>query len=243
MRLRSKKLNKEKEKRHEIVEYMESGNLIKRSNSHLIGQYSERTNRHQGSMDFLIILIIFLPGVLYRITGIPFYELNNVSADAEAIFPMEIKQVNERLNSSNDYVEMIGIVENFLLELVKSIKRDAHPLDKVTLNLITHPENTSVIQLAQSSFLGPRQFERRFKERMGISPKLFTRIARVTKAFRIKYHNPDLDWLTNALWCGYEDYQHLAKDFQDFAGVNPTTYFSEDVKSPERLFGLKDSSM
>jgi transcriptional regulator GlxA family with amidase domain len=78
---------------------------------------------------------------------------------------------------------------------------------------------------------------------MGISPKLYTRIARVTKAFRIKYHNPNLDWLSISLWCGYEDYQHLAKDFRDFAGVNPTTYFFEDKKAPERLFGLRDSSL
>ena len=228
---------------HELVEYIETGTIIKRSRSHLIGQFTERTNRHLGSTDFLIILVTFLPGVLHRITGIPFYELNNTSADAEAIFPNEIRNVNDRLSSSNNYGEMIGIIEEFLLGLVKSIKRDKHPLDKVTLNLIKHPENTSVLQLAKSSFLSPRQFERKFKERLGISPKLFTRIARVTKAFRLKYHNPNMDWLSIALWCGYEDYQHLVKDFQDFAGVKPTTYFLEDDKSPERLFGLRDSSL
>ena len=228
---------------HEMVEYMQGGSILKRSGSHLIGQAIERTNRHLGSLDFLIILVNFLPGVLYRIIGIPSHELTNISTDAEAIFPKEIKYVNERLSSTNDHMEMIGIVEKFLLEMVRSIKKDTHPLDTVILNLIRHPENTSVLDLAQSSFLGVRQFERIFKQRMGISPKLFIRIARMNKAFRMKYHNPDLDWLSIALCCGYHDYQHLVKDFQDFAGVNPTTYFFEDNKSPERIFGLKDSSL
>jgi hypothetical protein len=76
-----------------------------------------------GSTDFLIILVNFHPGVLYRLTGIPFYELNSLSLDAEAIFPKEIRNVNERLSSTNDYGEMIVILEKYLLELVKSIKK------------------------------------------------------------------------------------------------------------------------
>ncbi len=227
----------------ELVEYVQTHTLLKRPRSYLMGQYVERTNRHIGSTDFLVILVNFHPGVLYRLTGIPFYEFTNTSIDAEAIFPKEIRLVNERLSSTADYREMITIVENFLQGLVKFIKKDSHPLDTVTRHLIEQPENTSVLQLAQSSFLGSRQFERRFKERMGISPKLFTRIARVTKAFRLKYRQPNTDWLSIALWCGYEDYQHLAKDFQALAGVNPTTYFLEDNYAPERFFGLRDSSL
>jgi AraC-like DNA-binding protein len=228
---------------YETVEYVNKGIYVKRSKSHLIGQALERTNRHLGSTDFMVILVNFHPGVLYRITGIPFNELANISIDAETVFGNEIRCVNERLSSTDDYHEMIAIIDEFVFGLVKTIKKDAHPLDAVTLRLIDHPENISVVQLAQSSFLGPRQFERRFKERVGVSPKLFARICRVTKAFKIKYKNPDMDWLSVALWCGYQDYQHLAKDFQALAGANPTAYFSEDNNAPERLFGLRDSSL
>jgi AraC-like DNA-binding protein len=228
---------------YEVVEHVQTKTFIKRPQSYMMGQYVERTNRHLGATDCLIILVNFQPGVLYRITGIPFYQLTNQSIDAEAVFSTEIHMVNQRLSSTDDYAEMIRIIETFLLKLVQSIKREAHPLDVVANLMTSSPENTSVLQLAQSSFLGTRQFERKFKERMGISPKLFTRIARLTKAFRLKYKDPDLDWLTIALWCGYEDYQHMAKDFQAFAGENPTTYFLEDYKAPERYFGLRDSSM
>jgi transcriptional regulator GlxA family with amidase domain len=79
---------------------------------------------------------------------------------------------------------------------------------------------------------------------MGISPKLFARIARVHKAFRIKYDCPNEDWLRIALSCGYHDYQHLAKDFYEFTGSSPSIFLLEILnKSPESFFGLRDSSL
>lgn len=227
----------------ELIEYVSSGKLIKLPASVLLGQYDERRNRHIGAPDTLIFLVNFQPGVLHRLTGIPFYELTNNIADAEAVFPKEIRKVNERLSSVNQYEEMVQIVETFLLGLVRSIKRQSFPIDTVAELLVKHPENSSVIRLARESFLSTRQFERRFKERIGVSPKLFARIARMNKAFRIKYNHPEEDWLRIALCCGYHDYQHLVRDFKYLADASPNAYLSEDDHAPERYFGLKDSSL
>jgi AraC-like DNA-binding protein len=228
---------------HELVEYVASHKFIKRPKSMIMGQYLERTNRHLNGSEFCTFLVEFHPGVLYRITGIPFYELTNTFIDAESVFSKEVRLTSERLNSTENYQEMIKIVERFLYSLVNRIRKDAHPIDTIANILIEHPENSSILQLAKDSFLCTRQFERTFKQRMGISPKLFSRIAKVNKAFRIKYNYPCDDWLSIALACGYQDYQHLVKDFKGFSGVLPTTYFLEDTKSPERFFGYRDSSL
>ncbi|HEX5151458.1 MAG TPA: helix-turn-helix domain-containing protein [Parafilimonas sp.] len=227
----------------ERVEYVSDKKFIQRPRSMIMGQYTERTNRHVSNGEFFVILVVFKPGILYRITGIPFYELNNTFIDAEAVFSKEIRLVNERLSSIDDYKEMIIIIEQFLYRLKSNIQKDKHAVDGVASLIIHHPENNSVLKSARESFLCTRQFERIFKERMGISPKIFIRIARMNKAFRLKCNNPDCDWLSIALDCGYHDYQHLAKDFKDFAGTNPNNYFLEDENAPERFFGLKDSSM
>ncbi|MCC5930741.1 MAG: AraC family transcriptional regulator [Cyclobacteriaceae bacterium] len=228
----------------EIIEYTTSQTFIERPRSYIMGQFIERVNRHIGSPDFIIIVVNFHPGVLFRFTGIPNHELTNTFIDAEAAFSKEIRRVNERLNRTGDYPEMIGIIENFLLEIVGSLKNDSHPIDTVSSLIIEHPENFSLIELANECFLSSRQFERRFKERMGISPKLYARIARANKAFRMKYHYPNEDWLDIALACGYHDYQHMVKDFLDFAGATPASYVLEDIKkAPERIFGIKDTSL
>lgn len=229
---------------YELVEYPASNKIIQRPRSYIMGQYVERTNRHLGSADFITVLVNFQPGVLYRITGIPYYELTNTFIDAETVFTREIRLVNERLNSTDDYLEMISIIEQFLLREVHSAKQDLHPIDAVANLIIEYPENSSVVQLAKSSFLSTRQFERKFRERMGVSPRLLTRITRLNKAFRTKYLHADKDWLSVALHCGYYDYQHLVKDFLDFSGVTPTIYLNEDLSNaPEQHFGHMDSSL
>lgn len=227
----------------ELVEHINSGKLIKRPASMLMGQYIERTNRHLGAAESLIILVNFQPGVLHRITGIPFYEITNTFVDAESVFSKQIQIVNRLLNSAESYDEMIRIVETFLTDLIHGIRKEAHPIDSITNLMIENPGNSSIINLAKASFLGTRQFERKFKERMGVSPKVLVRIARMNKALKIKYNNPNEDWLRIALCCGYHDYQHLAKDFLEFARSTPNGYLAEDNQAPERYFGVRDSSL
>ncbi|GGH35350.1 AraC family transcriptional regulator [Dyadobacter endophyticus] len=228
----------------ESEENLVTNTMIERPRSAIIGQYSQRTNRHLNGPEFCVLLVNLKPGMLYRLIGMPFTELTNTFIDAEDILPKEIRRVNERLSSAESPQEMIGIVEKLLLDLTTNMSRgDHHPIDAVTNLLIRHPEDSSVLALAESSCFSPRQFERLFKERMGISPKLFTRIARMAKAFSMKYNHPDLDWFSIALYCKYHDYQHLAKDFKDLAGVAPTTYMMEEKDAPEHHFGLRDSSL
>lgn len=227
----------------ESEENLVTNTMIKRPRSAIIGQYSQRTNRHLNGPEFCVLLVNLKPGVLYRLINVPFTELTNTFINAEDILPKEIRRVNERLSSAESTEEMIGIVEKLLLHLTSNIIKDAHAIDAVTNLLIQRPEDSSVLALAEASCFSPRQFERLFKERTGISPKLFTRIARMTKAFSIKYNHPGLDWLSIALYCKYHDYQHLARDFKDLAGVTPTTYMKEENDAPERQFGLPDSSL
>jgi transcriptional regulator GlxA family with amidase domain len=49
---------------------------------------------------------------------------------------------------------------------------------------------------------------------------------------------PKLDWLAIALACGYHDYQHLVRDYRDFAAATPKSFFHEESKAPGRVLGL-----
>ncbi|MBC8111788.1 MAG: AraC family transcriptional regulator, partial [Verrucomicrobia bacterium] len=133
---------------------------------------------------------------------------------------------------------MIERVEAYLLRKLIGIKKDYHPIDKIAELLETYPTRFSLDWLANQACLSPRQFERKFAERMGIGPKLYTRINRFFQVFQYKEMQPELDWLTVAVHFGYTDYSHLAKDFKQFANVTPNLLLREHAQRPEIIVNL-----
>ena len=220
----------------EKVGYGLDGSLTESPRSRIHGQHSIVTNRHVGR-DFLVFQVVFQPGALFRLTGIPIHELTNTILDAETVFSSEIKKVNERLSYTLHYLEMIEIVENFIIFLIKKSKKISLPIDKVTHYLINNPGKYSLDWLANQASLCQRQFYRQFMEREGISPKMYARISRFEKVMKLKNAQPTKDWLSIALEFGYHDYPHLVRDFKEFTQLTPAAFYLQETKSPERVFG------
>ncbi|MEJ7647074.1 MAG: helix-turn-helix domain-containing protein [Chryseolinea sp.] len=217
---------------------MTESKKIRRRRSVVVGQQTKRINLGIGQ-DFLTIIVVFNPGKLSRITGMPLSELTHSEVDAEAIFSSSISRVNARLGGTDSYTEMIQIIDQFLIDQIRKAKQ-AQPIDLIGKMIFDKPENVSLDWLADQACLSPRQMERKFVDAMGIGPKLFTRISRFYKTYNMKFKNPATDWLSIALACGYHDYQHLVRDYREFAGTLPKALFEEDEQAPERSFGLKE---
>ncbi|ULQ54915.1 helix-turn-helix domain-containing protein [Flavihumibacter rivuli] len=213
------------------------GKLIRQPGVMLMGQFTHRINRHI-SEEFLMILVVFKPGALHRLTGIPFTELLNQTVDACVVIGNEACAVNERLSNTGDYREMIAIIDDFLLSLVRRKRHSSHPSDQVFDLMLTSNERFSIDWLASQSCYSIRQFERKFQAAIGVSPRTFERIIRFNRSYQMRLQRPHWDWLRIAMECGYHDYQHLAKDYREFANGSPNDFFREESKAPERVLGL-----
>jgi transcriptional regulator GlxA family with amidase domain len=66
-----------------------------------------------------------------------------------------------------------------------------------------------------------RNYERRFVAEMGISPKLFARVARFQRALDRKRITGET-WLEVAQEIGYSDQMHMVRDFRAFGGEPPS---------------------
>jgi len=221
------------------IEYQATQQKIIQPRSIISGQVVSRQNLHIGN-DYIVLKVIFYPGALFHFTQMPLTKITDWNADAESVFSTEMRLVNERLNSTDNLQTMVAIVEDFLLKMISKLKVTCGPIDKVAKLLLYQPDKFSLDWLAKQSYLSIRQFQRKFSERVGVSPKLFARLSRFDKAFRFKCNNPDLDWLRIAVETGYHDYQHLAKDFIEFADVLPNTLIQEESNSPDCYFGFKE---
>ena len=162
----------------------------------------------------------FHPGGMYRLLGIPMAQITEGHYAADDIFGKEIREVNERLPEAADSYEIKSIIESFLLKQLKQV-RPASAFDGAMLELLQHQGNIPIEQVASLACLSLRQFERISKERIGLPPKLFARIVRFSKAYRLREENPRLSWTQIAYECGYFDQMHFIRDFKQFAGLTP----------------------
>ncbi len=220
----------------ETVTYPGSIHVISNKKVTITGQHTVLNNRQVGK-DFLSVQVVFQPGAFYRITGISMQELVNVYLDAEDIFGSQVRFVNEQLSGTASYPEMITIVEHFLSGLIKHKVQDTRRIDAAGKMMLVQDDYFSLDKFIKESCLCHRQFDRQFKEGIGIAPKQFLKIIRFDKAFRLKNKHPQLDWLSVAIHCGYHDYQHLVKDYKEFTGFTPPQFFALDNQAPERTFG------
>lgn len=203
----------------------------------VFGQQVERCDVGLGS-EFLMLRVHFRPGALFRLLRVPLPLFAGGYCDAEPVLGRDIRDVSEQLAAARGYAEMIAVIEACLLRRIRAVPADAHPADRAAAAMTAAPGRFSLDRLADEAGLGPRQFNRTFTERLGVGPKLYSRVVRFHRAYRFKEAHPGVDWLTVAVNFGYSDYQHLVRDFKQFTGTTPTRWAREDRRSPERLLDL-----
>lgn len=184
--------------------------------------------------DHKAVRVGFHPGGLHRLLGLSMAEMIDGSYDAADVFGKEINELNEKMQEANNFDAIKDVVEAFLLKKAKSLK-EILPFDKAMLELLRVEGNVSIENIASMACLSLRQFERVSKERIGLPPKLFSRIVRFSKAYRLRENFPNWSWTKIAYECNYFDQMHLIRDFKQFAGVAPGIIEKELNNNPVRL--------
>lgn len=88
-------------------------------------------------------------------------------------------------------------------------------------------QQVSISTLASEVNLSERQFGRVFRQLVGLSPKQFSRIARVDRVLKSTlYSDYDMTLEQLALRYGYHDAPHLVREFGELVGMSPVDYFS-----------------
>jgi AraC-like DNA-binding protein len=190
------------------------------------------------SHEYLMFHVRFQPGGLFKLLQIPMTELLHKYIDAELVFGHEIKFINEQLANAKTYDSMPFIFDTYFLRKINKLKNKEQPIDKIGKIILENPQSFNLEKTASQACLSHRQFEKRFVQQIGITPKHFSRICRFNQAYELKEHQPTLDWLSIAIQTGYNDYQHLVKDFKEFAGVLPNTFIKECLNNPERVLNI-----
>lgn len=199
----------------------------------LTGQQTERINTKAGK-NHLMVYVGFKPGAMFRLFGIPMSHFIDRELDGMDLYGHEISEIMEQLNEASGWKELVNIVETFLISKLKKGKR-TDPFDFAIQEIVKRDGNIGMDEVAALSCLSFRQFERKCKEKIGIPPKLYARITRFSRAYRMREVNPTFSWTGLAHSSGYFDQMHMIRDFKEFTGVTPTGMDNELSKTIYKL--------
>lgn len=190
------------------------------------------------SHEYFMFHVRFQPGGLFRLLHLPMTGLLHQSIDAELVLGREIKLINEQLANTSTYDSMPFIADTYFKKKIKDLKHAEQPIDKIGKTILENPQGFQLEKTASEACLSHRQFEKRFIQQIGITPKHFSRICRFNQAYELKEKRPSLDWLSIAVQTGYTDYQHMVRDFKEFTGTTPNSFIEECMRNPERVLNI-----
>lgn len=164
--------------------------------------------------------VFLTPFALWQLFRIPPGAIANVHCDGVSLLGREMEDLRSMLAECETFSDRVQVVEEYLLSLAfnaiarTTIIRTAH-------HMLRSKGAVRITEIAQHASLSTRQYERRFTEEMGLSPKLFARITRFQRALDSKRSEPARSWLSIAHDYGYFDQMHMIKDFRDLGGEAP----------------------
>ncbi len=175
--------------------------------------------------DHLMIKVAFHPTGTFRLLGINMEKTINTGLDATSFWGDEVMQIFAKMKATDSYDEMIRLLSAFLEKKSQQDCRAEEPIDSIAIRMLDATNKHSLEEWASISCLSLRQFERNFKTRVGISPKLFIRIVRFENAMKIKNDSSGKSWAEIALESGYTDSSHILREFKEFAEFPPSDFY------------------
>ena len=164
--------------------------------------------------------IHFQPAGFYHLFGVPMAELRDATYDLPAVIGKDLRIVEQQLADTCSFGERIQLIEAHLLDRLGNTGK-LNSVGETANRLFANNGLTGVAEMAAGSCLTPRQFERRFLEQVGVSPKLYARIVRFNAALDRKLRSHYRTWTEIAHELNYYGQMHMVHDFQDLAGDSP----------------------
>ena len=183
------------------------------------------------------LIVILKPCGLYRLLGIPLYEIVDCCFDACLVIGPEIYSLTEQLINTKSSAERNTIIQCYLLGKLSSLK-PLLPIDLAMGQLVSAQGKISIDILASNACLSNRQLERQSLQRIGLPPKYFARMIRFSETYKFKERNPHVRWTEIAFRFGYYDQMHLIRDFQHFTGINPSFLKEKEIVHSVRFNSL-----
>jgi AraC-like DNA-binding protein len=180
------------------------------------------------SFTFSIIGAHFRAGGAFPFFDTPAGEFQDLGVSLEEVWGRFAKDVRDQLLQATNREARFRILERALLEKGKGRLDRRHRAVEHALKMFgRHEFPVSVADVTEQTGLSARRFIEVFRDEVGLTPKLYSRIQRFQNAIHTLYTVEDPDLVDVAMSCGYFDQAHFIHDFREFSGLNPSAYLRQ----------------
>jgi AraC-like DNA-binding protein len=158
---------------------------------------------------------------LHRLLPLPQDGLAGEIVPLESVWSAWTRRAAERAGAATTPAAALDAFERAIEELIPDEGKGARdrPVAAAVGVLRARNGNASITRLAFDTGVSRRQFERCFREQVGLPPRLYARIVRFQRAFQAL---GSASGASIAAHYGYADQAHLVREFRRFAGTTPT---------------------
>ncbi len=176
--------------------------------------------------------VVFHPFASNALFGIPAHYFTHLTVGLADI-ERSLGETGRRVAEAPGLQERLRIIEDFIVRRLQTLNQRHFALIRKSVGLIANnTHEPGISKVANELFIGNRQFERLFKEYVGLSPARFSGIVRFNKALSL-FGSP-LNLTEIALESGYYDQAHFIRDFKRISGDAPSVYRNNLALTPGR---------
>ncbi len=198
--------------------------------SFLTGQAT--TSYHLSLMGTIgMVGIVFRPTAMHTLFNLPLGELTDERLSImEILRGGEIMDLQDKIIEAQNTAERMDLLTHFLsIQLMKNEYR-FDTVDFTANQIVDAKGLINVSDMMNNLFMCRRQFERKFFQKVGLSPKFYARTRRLGYLCSLMAGKRQVNWHSMLYDCGYYDQAHFIKDFTAFLGRTPTDYLKNNVE-------------
>lgn len=188
--------------------------------------------------------IVLKPAALASFWGLDSFEFTEERIDLFKVLQQGyVKTYTEKIRQAATPVDKVKSMEELMLHHYQVSKPEPDYIDVAANTIVEKNGMLHVYDLLKESCMSRRTFERKFFQKVGLSPKYYARIRRIGYICNLVAGKKKVNWPDVFYEAEFYDQAHFIKDFEEFTGRTPQQYLRENTELANFIEKPKTQSM
>jgi AraC-like DNA-binding protein len=164
----------------------------------------------------------FTPLGAYRFFGVSMRVLANRVLHLDDVLGAQGDRIASQLVETPTWEERFALLDRLIGSRIEANREPSTGVAWAWRRIQAAGGNIDIGRLTRELGCSRKHLISRFRDEIGLPPKLVARIQRFHRVRRLMDSRSEASWAEIAYRCGYYDQAHLNRDFRQFAGCTPS---------------------